>query len=363
MKKRGLSSRIMSVLLSLMMLLSLLPTAVLADESATKTYTKVTSADELVSGEYVMVANNGYAPGVLDGTWVTAVAVTAANDQVIDPTGGVWTLTVDKNGTILSDANGKAIAPKATVKDEAGNVVETAGYKLTYANNIKTGKATVTATGTGVYEGTVSTTFAIKDNTVANTNSMNASARTSVSSGKVSVTWGKVATATGYEVYVAQCSKGFSKKPTKTVSAKTQSLSFSKIAGKAISAKSIYKFKVKAYRMNGKTKIYLGTSLTCHAAGSRAIFTNVKAMTVAKKSVSVSKGKTVKMPKIYTVKANVNKKLLPTDHAPLLRYWSTNTKIATVTSKGTIKGVGKGTCYVRAMAQNGKTVTVKITVK
>ena len=112
MKKRGLSSRIMSVLLSLMMLLSLLPTAVLADESATKTYTKVTSADELVTGEYVMVANNGYAPGVLDGTWVTAVAVTAANDQVIDPTGGVWTLTVDKNGTILSDANGKAIAPK-----------------------------------------------------------------------------------------------------------------------------------------------------------------------------------------------------------------------------------------------------------
>ena len=63
MKKRGLSSRIMSVLLSLMMLLSLLPTAVLADESATKTYTKVTSADELVTGEYVMVANNGYAPG------------------------------------------------------------------------------------------------------------------------------------------------------------------------------------------------------------------------------------------------------------------------------------------------------------
>jgi len=59
-KKRGLSSRIMSVLLSLMMLLSLLPTAVLADESATKTYTKVTSADELVTGEYVMVANNGY---------------------------------------------------------------------------------------------------------------------------------------------------------------------------------------------------------------------------------------------------------------------------------------------------------------
>ena len=59
--------RLLSLLLSLMMLLSLLPTAVLADESATKTYTKVTSADELVTGEYVMVANNGYAPGVRAG--------------------------------------------------------------------------------------------------------------------------------------------------------------------------------------------------------------------------------------------------------------------------------------------------------
>ena len=62
MKKRGLSSRIMSVLLSLMRLLSLLPTAVLADESATKTYTKVTSAYELVTGEYVMVPTTATPP-------------------------------------------------------------------------------------------------------------------------------------------------------------------------------------------------------------------------------------------------------------------------------------------------------------
>ncbi len=147
MKKRGLSSRIMSVLLSLMMLLSLLPTAVLADESVTKTYTKVTSADELVTGEYVMVANNGYAPGVLDGTWVTAVTVTAANDQVIDPTGGVWTLTVDKNGTILSDANGKAIAPKGG----NNNGIKSGSYRWAVdfdATDETTGPVTITASCT-----------------------------------------------------------------------------------------------------------------------------------------------------------------------------------------------------------------------
>lgn len=76
-------------------------------------YTKVTSADELVSGEYVMVANNGYAPGVLDDTWVTAVAVTAANDQVIDPTGGVWTLTVDKRYHSPATPTARPLLPRA----------------------------------------------------------------------------------------------------------------------------------------------------------------------------------------------------------------------------------------------------------
>ena len=46
-----------------------------------------------------------------------------------------------------------------------------------------------------------------------------------------------------------------------------------------------------------------------------------------------------------------------------LRYESTNTKIATVSSKGVITAKGKGVCYIYVYAQNGVYKQVKVTVK
>ena len=59
MKMRGHSRRLLSVLLALIMLLSLLPTAVLAADATAKTFKKVKSADELVTGQYVLVDEKG----------------------------------------------------------------------------------------------------------------------------------------------------------------------------------------------------------------------------------------------------------------------------------------------------------------
>ena len=104
------SKRILSALLSLVMLLSLLPVSVFAAETET-TATKITAADQLVSGQYVLVANNGYAPTILDGSWVTATSVTAENDTVtVDPS-LLWTITVNGTTVKLTDSNGKNIAP------------------------------------------------------------------------------------------------------------------------------------------------------------------------------------------------------------------------------------------------------------
>ncbi len=104
------SKRILSALLSLVMLLSLLPVSVFATETET-TATKITAADQLVSGQYVLVANNGYAPTILDGSWVTATSVTAENDTVtVDPS-LLWTITVNGTTVKLTDSNGKNIAP------------------------------------------------------------------------------------------------------------------------------------------------------------------------------------------------------------------------------------------------------------
>ena len=105
--KRQMSKRILSALLSLVMLVSLLPVSVFAEEPGdTFTATKITADDQLVTGQYVMVAGD-YAPGVLDGTWVTAKTVSTP-----DASSPVWTITVTGNTAVLTDANGASIAPK-----------------------------------------------------------------------------------------------------------------------------------------------------------------------------------------------------------------------------------------------------------
>ena len=73
-------SRVLSVMLVLVMVLSMVPAAVFAADSAV--YSQITSADELTTGKYVMVVSTGYAPTVLDGTWVQTEAVTAENGKI-----------------------------------------------------------------------------------------------------------------------------------------------------------------------------------------------------------------------------------------------------------------------------------------
>ncbi len=105
MNKRGLS-RMLSVLLLVVMVVSMLPVSAYAEGTAT--YTQITSAEELVTGKYVLVtADTGYAPGVYDNGWLTAVSVTTP-----DASSSVWTITANGDGTVvLTDSNGVSIAP------------------------------------------------------------------------------------------------------------------------------------------------------------------------------------------------------------------------------------------------------------
>ena len=101
------TKKLLSLLLVLAMVFSL---AVPVFAEGEKTATQIKTAEELVTGDYVLVASNGYAPGVLDGTWITAVQITG----VVDPaTAPVWKVTVNDDGTVkLTDKNGVTVAPK-----------------------------------------------------------------------------------------------------------------------------------------------------------------------------------------------------------------------------------------------------------
>ena len=128
MKKRGHSRRLLSVLLALVMLLSLLPAAVFAADPAPQTFKKVTSAEELVTGQYVLVDEKGFSPKELSGKWVTTAAVTV-NGATATASEGIWTITVSADGVVLTDANSVSIAPSGG----NNNGIKSGSYKWSVA--------------------------------------------------------------------------------------------------------------------------------------------------------------------------------------------------------------------------------------
>lgn len=75
-------------------------------------YRRITAPEELTTGQYVLIAAGGFAPRVLDGSWVTAAQPAQSGDEVSDTAGAVWTLRVTDSGVILTDGNGQSITPR-----------------------------------------------------------------------------------------------------------------------------------------------------------------------------------------------------------------------------------------------------------
>ena len=101
--------RLFSAVLAVLMVLTMFPVTVFA---ADEVYTGISSVDELTTGKYVMVTSSGYAPTVLDGSWVLAESVTASGSISNPASNLVWDLTVDGTNVKLTDSNGVSIAPK-----------------------------------------------------------------------------------------------------------------------------------------------------------------------------------------------------------------------------------------------------------
>ena len=124
-----------------------------------------------------------------------------------------------------------------------------------------------------------------------------------------------------------------------------------------------YKYYVEAYKnVNGK-RVVIARSLSVHsiAGNYNKKYTNPKKVTTGKTQITVKKGTTYKIKgnKIKTYKKG--RRVL--NHEATYRYRSSNTRIATVSSKGMIKGESKGACSVHVIANNGVETIIKVTVK
>ena len=145
--------------------------------------------------------------------------------------------------------NGKNKKPKVTVKDSAGNMISSDFYTVAYKNNKAVGKATVTITMKGNYNGAYTMTF----NIVPAKTSV--SKLTAISKG-FKVTWKKQTTqVTGYQIQYST-SKNFKNAKQKLISNnKTTSCSFKKLtAGKK------YYVRIRTYKIVDGKKIYSGWS-------------------------------------------------------------------------------------------------------
>ena len=137
MKKIGHSRRLLSVLLALVMLLSLLPTAVFAADPTPQTYKKVTQAPEDWSGTYLIVSegdeaafdsslteidvsNNYKTVKIAEGTIKTTETIAVTIEKMAD---GNYSIK-GANGKYIyqtSDANGLKTGAKATANTVALN--------------------------------------------------------------------------------------------------------------------------------------------------------------------------------------------------------------------------------------------------
>ena len=169
------------------------------------------------------------------------------------------------------------------------------------------------------------------------------------------LSWKKYTGATGYDVYWRYCDGSINYKKVGTV--KNGKLS---ITHKKLKKDREYKYFIAAYKMVEGRKIYIAKSNGVHVAMKKAATTNVASIKVNKTKVTLSVGKTFKLK--CRIKSENNRKDL-ISHTSFYRYYTTNSKVATVSKAGVIKAKGKGTCSIYVLANNGVYKKVKVKVK
>ena len=175
---------------------------------------------------------------------------------------------------------------------------------------------------------------------------------TKLKKNSVTVKWNKVKNADGYIVYGAKCGAKSKYKVLKVVSGKTTSYTHKKLK-----KGTYYKYNIVAFKYVNGVKVTLAASKKVHATTQGGKYGVAKSVKLNKSKATIKKGKTFK------IKASEVKKDKTIKKHRNICYESSNTKIATVNSKGKIKAKKKGKCTIYVYAQNGVYKTVKVTVK
>ncbi|MDO4860560.1 MAG: leucine-rich repeat protein [Bacillota bacterium] len=214
--------------------------------------------------------------------------------------------------------NGKAKKPNVAVFDRTKRIKAGTDYTVSYKNNVKGGKATVTAIGKGKYHGTLKKTFIIKR------------ARPYLRAKNIT----KLMKFKKYKFKIKVRTNSNARLKYKSSNKKIKVNS----RGVVTVSKNFY----------GKATIKITAPKTrCYYAKKKTIRIKIKKPKLKKKYYSIYRGKKVQIRVL--------------NNSTKAKGWkTTNSSVATVSSNGNVKAKGFGTCYIKCKVG---TVTLKCKIR
>ena len=273
----------------------------------------------------------------------------ALNDYDVNSTFEAY---FESNGERIHDFKGGTAVVAVMFEPEQGRNVDS--YKVYYVD--ESGKMTKYATkyvdGMLKFATTHFSDYAIVYD--SNVDVLLLRAKTSGSKA-VKLSWNGIDNASKYVVYGAKCGNNYKK--LKTINGKSYTVK--KISGKKLKAHEPYKFYVVAYDAVGN-KVQ-SKSIHFLTANTRGKYANVKSIKTKVDILLLGIGRTHKIGTTYKMYAG--KKHIKECHGSVLRYVSTNTEIAKVSSSGKVTAVGTGTATIYTIDIGGKYCKTKVTVE
>lgn len=170
--------------------------------------------------------------------------------------------------------------------------------------------------------------------------------------GQAKLTWKEVEGAEGYHIYrkVKDSKKDYQLVGTTETTNSVQ---------KKLNSGKTYQYYVTAYKTVDGKETQIGKSALLYVTADATKYTDVKSVKISKTAYRLSIGKKEKLV-VSLVKKNKTKAL--TSEAKKIRYYTTDSKVAKVNSKGIVTARGKGKCYIYVVAGNGAQKRIKIVV-
>ena len=169
----------------------------------------------------------------------------------------------------------------------------------------------------------------------------------------VTLRWNTVKDADGYMIYGVECGNNSKYRLLRTVRGNVNSWTHT-----GLKKATYYRYSVVAYRNINKKKVTIAQTYSMHIATTGKKHAYARNLQVNRTNVVLNRGKrTALRTKVIYSSGKIQ------NHIAAVRFSSSNSRVATVDSRGTISARNKGTCIIYCYAPNGVRKNVRVTVR